>query len=1096
MMPAGECVQYQAPQPLGREVVIGRLKRRADALKQRTQESEDRLRASQPVRAETERNTTAMLIQKVQEGRQKKGKYKSDVRSKSTEQTNDLRQDSSDLGLGRNMLKRRLEVNNGSLCNNGALVKPNNLLTGCDSAMTPSGGVPSYIGGQQQFDFLGDANGADNTAKKMKIDNDGQFIGNNSANNQTGAGNNNCNGNVSIQIVHQLPQRRIETTVNVNTSINSSKGIGKNGDTQSVSVDVGAKDIKQELGQDSTNQNNTFTTGSMAMGNSQNEQSCEDEGDGGFNDLLQNLLNEINNPDGNTASEFDLLQDNSTEQQTTSLGHEQQQSSNIADSSLLTEDQKNGSFQCKTEKVDFMGFVDETNPPEAQNSRTEHQQFYKSSNQTRMYKSQADGIMPQYGSDKPSSSFNTTNATNQANLQQNMNLNMQQNASVVNGNMTSQHVHRLNISVNSKFNTMQEQQQQHQQQQQQTHQPPTPGTQQQMGVSNMTRPTANPSDKIRHAPEGPPRLSHLPGPNKSASPSTVSYSVSHKPHPGIAYHNNGQPTGQFYPHQAQGHPQINSNNPGMTQNMMRRSPHVQLPNSSSQNYSPGYQMHRASAPGVVQGMKNPAMSGIQIPPSNMSKAQQLKELAERTDKRVPPGVSGQWSTSTSASVNMQSNMSFNGQSLSQQQHMSAEMQNYASFNSGPNPGGVDTSVPNMPQNNLSKANAAAQAALLASQRQQNAVYGARQSHYSVENYVSNQNQQAMTTKTMYGNPGMPNPQAQSRLMQRAPPQQMMRSVPTVADIPAPGSGSGMSGFYRRQVEPGFNQANMAGNSMMNTRVQQSATLTANQQKLAHRGKLMMEQYQINARQKAPSMMTPNGVPIQRGPSPLSRQAMMPSGQAHMTSHNLPPSVIQSRLPGSTNTGTVYQGSSRNPAAHPPNVPHSMNLPQAGTMQPWNRGSQLQSQAMSSNNKLPSYGMNPNSNPMPVGGQVNYQQMGGIPQRQSMGNMGVIGGAMPNNGQMQNPSAMMSQGHTGSNIHMTQHGSSNNMTSAGYPPQQQSMFSSTMGSNNGMSASNPNQSFNGVQGDMLGAFDGVFEQNNGSPNLELNIITDYLDGKYS
>ena len=77
-------------------------------------------------------------------------------------------------------------MNNGSLCNNGALVKPNNLLTGCDSAMTPSGGVPSYIGGQQQFDFLGDANGADNTAKKMKIDNDGQFIGNNSANNQTG----------------------------------------------------------------------------------------------------------------------------------------------------------------------------------------------------------------------------------------------------------------------------------------------------------------------------------------------------------------------------------------------------------------------------------------------------------------------------------------------------------------------------------------------------------------------------------------------------------------------------------------------------------------------------------------------------------------------------------------------------------------------------------------------------------------------------------------------------------------------------------------------------------------------------------------------
>ena len=89
-----------------------------------------------------------------------------------------------------------------------------------------------------------------------------------------------------------------------------------------------------------------------------------------------------------------------------------------------------------------MGFVDETNPPEAQNSRTEHQQFYKSSNQTRMYKSQADGIMPQFGSDKPSSSFNATNATNQANLQQNMNLNMQQNASVVNGNMTSQHVHR------------------------------------------------------------------------------------------------------------------------------------------------------------------------------------------------------------------------------------------------------------------------------------------------------------------------------------------------------------------------------------------------------------------------------------------------------------------------------------------------------------------------------------------------------------------------------------------------------------------------------------------------------------------------------
>jgi len=41
-------------------------------------------------------------------------------------------------------------------------------------------------------------------------------------------------------------------------------------------------------------------------------------------------------------------------------------------------------------------------------------------------------------------------------------------------------------------------------------------------------------------------------------------------------------------------------------------------------------------------------------------------------------MSGQWNSSMSASVDMSSNVSFNGQSINQQQRVSADMRSYSS----------------------------------------------------------------------------------------------------------------------------------------------------------------------------------------------------------------------------------------------------------------------------------------------------------------------------------------------------------------------------------------------------------------------------------
>uniref|UniRef100_H2YQS6 Uncharacterized protein n=1 Tax=Ciona savignyi TaxID=51511 RepID=H2YQS6_CIOSA len=354
---------------------------------------------------------------------------------------------------------------------------------------------------------------------------------------------------------------------------------------------------------------------------------------------------------------------------------------------------KDNQFQCKTEKVDFGFGGDATSNNNASNNQ---QQYFNPEMQSNpMFNNQA----PSYN-EKTSSPFTHSTMT-----QQSISMNQQQNVNSGNGQMTSQHIHRLSVSVNSKFNVMQKQQQPHN------------------GMNNNRTPS-NENEPMRTTPDAPPRLSHPPSANmaKSVSPSPVSYSVTHQPHPGLNSIPNGQTNGgPYFSSAMQNAPMTGS----MPQNPnLQRAPRMPIQGT------PSYMNQRGGNAGITMGPGiNSGMGPAPPNPTGMSKAQQLKELAE---KRGPAGINNQWSASASASVNMSSSMSYNGQSLNQRDHMSADMQSFSSFQNS-NVNNVSQSQVNMQSNNYMAASVAAQAAVAASHRQQQHppdTQGSRLSHFN------------------------------------------------------------------------------------------------------------------------------------------------------------------------------------------------------------------------------------------------------------------------------------------------------------------------------------------------------------------------------
>uniref|UniRef100_F6TYJ4 Neurogenic mastermind-like N-terminal domain-containing protein n=3 Tax=Ciona intestinalis TaxID=7719 RepID=F6TYJ4_CIOIN len=828
-MSSGDCANY----PHNRHLLLNRLRRRVENCKQHTQDCQVRQHNTQHMRAEVDRMNTAMLMQKVQENKLKKtGKYKNDsVRPKpSIEQGNDT----SDIAL--NKLKRKLESSN--LCNNGALIKQGNLMNGCDPNMTSGGnGLPSFMT-NQQFDMNQES---ETQSKKMKLDSEQQqqqqqqqhYHANQANTNQPG--NNNCNnGNVSslsVQIVQQFnneKQRRIETTVNVNTSNN---GMGNGDSTQSVSVNVGPKDIKQEMNQDSTQATHSTVVNSNVTQSSQEQtdDGMQDTELGGITDLIndsdfESWLDEFSqNPTGEDGlgdfgiTTADTQQQQQQQQQQHLQQQQQQQQQNQPQQGQSMGQQnvlKDNQFQCKTEKVDFHGFIGEGN--NNNNTPNNQPQFFNtaSDNHTnQMFNN--NNQAPNFG-DKTSSPFTHSTMT-----QQNINMNQQHNMNATNDQMTSQHIQRLSVSVNSKFSVMQKQQQQH------------PGM-------NNTRSPSNEHEVMRTTPEGPPRLSHPPSANmaKSVSPSPVSYSVTHQPHPGLNSMPNGQASGPFFG----GSVQQNPPNPmtggmGQTPNM-QRAPRMPMQGNNFGSLQRGGNTGMPMSSGMNNGL-----GPSPVNQTGMSKAQQLKELAE---KRIPSGMNNQWSASASASVNMSSSLAFNGPSMNQRDHMTADMQSFSSFQTSGVNNGNQPQV-NVQPNNYMAASVAAQAAVAASHRQQqHAPYnqGSRLSHYNTMdgNFQSNQSipDPRMTAKSMFPNAGTPmNPSqiqaSKNRYMQRNQPQQIMRGIRGPGtDMVAQERPAGMPAYYGRQMEQKYGSTVPQGGQMMNgsasvnMRIQQSAAITTNQ----------------------------------------------------------------------------------------------------------------------------------------------------------------------------------------------------------------------------------------------------------------------------
>ena len=167
---------------------------------------------------------------------------------------------------------------------------------------------------------------------------------------------------------------------------------------------------------------------------------------------------------------------------------------------------------------------------------------------------------------------------------------------------------RLSVSVDSKFNLMDEQKQmqqnqhmQHQQQQQQYH-----PQQSMMPSVPRNMPTSGDSQRLTPHPR--------PGVTKSTSPNPVSFSVSHQPHPNPNYNVPGQGrphSASYYNSMAQ-----HRNNPGPMKSDVANMQRARLPltQAASQGFQQNFPMQRPQ-------------------PMDQSKALQLQEMA----KKLSPG---------------------------------------------------------------------------------------------------------------------------------------------------------------------------------------------------------------------------------------------------------------------------------------------------------------------------------------------------------------------------------------------------------------------------------------------------------------------------
>ncbi|XP_039265078.2 uncharacterized protein LOC120340782 [Styela clava] len=435
-MPSVDCPTPFAT-PHARTLVLDRIKQRFNNYGQHTQKCADRYSSAQQTIRANERRDTALLWQKVQELKNKKGMKTKDSRQKiSSVDTND--NDSGYLArAAAQSLKRKLE---------------NEAQGYGDSSMSQR---------QQQ------------EAKKMK--NDPHLQKNNQRQEYQIP-------NVSVQIVQNFGNdsaKQIETTVNVQ---HSSRNMS---DSQSVSVNVGPKNIKQEMVHDNR-QGQQLSQQNM---NQQQQQQCP-PGAADSNDLsgfdldldmntLDELLSHINDdiiddiisPDGqqsmtsqsqpmtspythNMTSQSHVMTSQTqhmTSSQSQQMASMQRMSSpgqhmtSPPMTSQMMQQQQNAKMYCKSEKVDmFPGFRGNTPENKQENIGLPRQNSMSQQNISA-------NIMTQQSLRVGGNNF-SANLSSQQNISLNMStLQQQQNNYATSGrqmpsnnSMTSQHIQRLN----------------------------------------------------------------------------------------------------------------------------------------------------------------------------------------------------------------------------------------------------------------------------------------------------------------------------------------------------------------------------------------------------------------------------------------------------------------------------------------------------------------------------------------------------------------------------------------------------------------------------------------------------------------------------
>jgi len=150
------------------------------------------------------------------------------------------------------------------------------------------------------------------------------------------------------------------------------------------------------------------------------------------------------------------------------------------------------------------------------------------------------------------------------------------------------------------------------------------------------RTTPTGMEKMRHTPDlASSRLSHQPGHSmaKSMSPSSVSYSVTHQPHPGLAAGmSNAEPSPYFGSLQ---HNQMSGQVMGGVGSHGMQRPRMQMPGAAS-DMSPHFNsaLPRHGTPGLNSGMGGQGLPG---PAMSRSHSQQLKALADKKQDRFPAG---------------------------------------------------------------------------------------------------------------------------------------------------------------------------------------------------------------------------------------------------------------------------------------------------------------------------------------------------------------------------------------------------------------------------------------------------------------------------